>query len=482
MSRVTSAYIRTVYSSIAKRGVFLTTLESLINSSLDIVAKITSLKSFSKSTILSYFKLIKYGVLTVESDGSLLEFGEPYILESDGFPRELKASIKVLDECFWIRLFMHPDFGFADAYMLKLIDVDSLSSIFKMFILNRKLLGEMKTYLALLVHGISHLYSCAIFDKEAGGHIGDLKEARPIAPPRNLADPGLRSVPPDDLERGQMVKLHLIAKKARIRKGSRVLDIGGGWGSFAILAAKEYGAVVDTLTISESQKVAADLLVAAQGLSEQISVHLMDYRDMPPHFENAFDAVISIGVTEHIGFEFLNLWFEKIAWAMKPRNSFKVFTMSTVPDTRWSQFRGEVDFFRKYIYPGAALSSPKTLVNAITDAGLNIVSIDDLSPHYTRTAREWGYRFARNFDTHIKPALERHDPQITEEGIEIFRRKWTCMWCLPFNFMDAVDAPFWFVCLLDYFAYCEGGFALRCIYDQLFVASPEVREFNVFPL
>ncbi|KAH0586752.1 hypothetical protein H2248_007963 [Termitomyces sp. 'cryptogamus'] len=486
MSRVTSAYIRTVYSSIAKRGVFLTTLESLINSSLDIVAKITSLKSFSKSTILSYFKLIKYGVLTVESDGSLLEFGEPYILESDGFPRELKASIKVLDECFWIRLFMHPDFGFADAYMLKLIDVDSLSSIFKMFILNRKLLGEMKTYLALLVHGISHLsnlrfantllgsksnisvhydlpeglftgflswdltYSCAIFDKEAGGHIGDLKEARPIAPPRNLADPGLRSVPPDDLERGQMVKLHLIAKKARIRKGSRVLDIGGGWGSFAILAAKEYGAVVDTLTISESQKVAADLLVAAQGLSEQISVHLMDYRDMPPHFENAFDAVISIGVTEHIGFEFLNLWFEKIAWAMKPRNSFKVFTMSTVPDTRWSQFRGEVDFFRKYIYPGAALSSPKTLVNAITDAGLNIVSIDDLSPHYTRTAREWGYRFARNFDTHIKPALERHDPQITEEGIEIFRRKWTY-----------------------YFAYCEGGFALRCIYDQLFVASPE---------
>ncbi|KAG6901332.1 hypothetical protein C0995_013483 [Termitomyces sp. Mi166 len=504
MSRVTSTYIETVHSSIANRSVFLTAIESLINGCLDTVAqtKAGSVKSFAKSTILSYFELIKYGVLTVESDGSLLEFGEYYVLESDGFSRELKASIKVLDESFWIRLFMHPDFGFADAYMLKLIEVDNLSSIFKMFILNRKILGEMKSYLAPLLHRISYFsnlrfantllgsksnisvhydlpqelftgflswdltYSCAVFDKEAGGHIGDLKEARPIAPPRNLADPDFRSIPPDDLERGQMAKLHLIAKKARIGKGSRVLDIGyellrlnrgtylpsvlpriaeGGealpsWSAFGLShAAKEYGAIVDTLTISEAQKTAADALIAAQGLSEQITVHLMDYRDMPAHFKNAFDAVISIGVTEHIGFEFLGLWFKKIAWAMKPQNSFKVFTMSTVPDTRWKQFRS-----------GAALSSPKTLVNAITDAGLNIVSIDDLSPHYTRTAREWGYRFARNFDTHIKPALQKHDRHITDEGLEIFRRKWTY-----------------------YFAYCEGGFALRCIYDQLFVTSPE---------
>ncbi|KAG6830682.1 hypothetical protein H0H87_007338 [Tephrocybe sp. NHM501043] len=451
--------------------------------------------SVTKSTIISYLRRIKYGTLMLESQGAAHEFGEHYILDSDGMPRALTASIKVLDESFWIRLFMHPDFGFAgvlsllnyfstkalpiqDAYMLHLIEVDSLTSVFK----NQPTIREhssgvqkqhiVRNHYGDLPYSVQPNYSssvhydlpedlftgflswdltCAIFDAEAGSHTGDLREERPIAPPRNIADPLGRQIPPDDLERGQMAKLHLIAKKARIGKGSRVLDIGGGWGSFSILAAKEYGAIVDTLTISESQKAAADSIIAAHGLSSQITVHLMDYRDMPPHFENAFDAVISIGVTEHIGFEFLNGWFKKIAWAMKPQNSFKVFTMSTVPDTRWKQFRGEVDFFRKYIYPGAALSSPRTLVNAITDAGLNIVSIDDISPHYTRTAREWGYRFGRNFDSHIKPALQRHDPQITEEGLEIFRRKWTY-----------------------YFAYIEGGFALRCIYDQLFVTSREV--------
>ncbi|KAG6840638.1 hypothetical protein C0991_005403 [Blastosporella zonata] len=447
MSRVTSTYIETVHSSTANRGFLLNAIEYLINGSLDIVAqtKVGSVQSFgrlnsnnpvaavivevffaAKSTIISYFKRIKYGVLTLECDGVVHEFGEHYVLESDGLPRELKASIKVLDQSFWIRLFMHPDFGFAGLpSQLSLKHDATFSCLLQMFIMNRKNLAEMKTYLAPLIHAIS--YFCAIFDAEAGGHTGDLKEPgrRPIAPPRNVADPLGREILSDDLERGQMAKLHLVAKKARIRKGSRVLDIGGGWGSFAILAAKEYGAIVDALTISDTQKVAADAIIAAHGLTDQITVHLMDYRDMPPHFESAFDAVISIGVTEHIGSEFLNGWYKKIAWAMKPQDSFKVFTMSTVPDTRWKQFSGEVDFFRKYIYPGAALSSPRTLANAITDAGLNIVSIDDLSPHYTRTSREWGYRFSRNFDSHIKPALKKHDPSITEEGLEIFRRKWT---------------------------------------------------------
>ncbi|KAJ8486862.1 hypothetical protein ONZ45_g14519 [Pleurotus djamor] len=171
---------------------------------------------------------------------------------------------------------------------------------------------------------------------------------------------------------------------------------------------------------------------------------------MPKEWEASFDAVISIGVTEHIGAEFLDTWFRQISWAMKPENSFKVFTMTTVPDTRWDQFKNEVDFFRKYIYPGAMLGSVKTLVNSITAAGLNIESIDDISPHYTRTAREWGYRFERNWESHIKPAFKKHDASLTEEALEIFRRKWRY-----------------------YFAYCEGGFALRCIYDHLFVTTRE---------
>ncbi|KAL0960678.1 hypothetical protein HGRIS_005707 [Hohenbuehelia grisea] len=488
MSKSTSEYISTAHWSSSAQGLVSNLVQHGLNSAQDMLARVSlrgRLRTIAQTGILSTFENIKYGRLTVCTPEGTLEFGQPFLLQSDGVPRDLTARIDVMDEEFWTRLFLHPDFGFADAYMLHMIEVDSLENVFRMFILNRKHLGEMHSLVSPILRAFSFVansryanslsgskrnisvhydlpeelftgflswdmtYSCAIFDDEAGGHTGDLTSKRPIAPPRMVYLES-RSDPPDDLERGQLAKLHRIAQKARLKKGSRVLEIGCGWGSFAILAARHYGAIVDTLTISESQKVATEQNVSDAGLSDSITVHLMDYRDMPAIFHKAFDAVVSIGVTEHVGIEYLDTWFQKISWAMKSEDSFKVFTMSTVPDTRWLQYQSEVDFFRKYIYPGAALSTVGTLVNAITKVGLNVESIEDLSPHYTRTAREWGYRFQRNFDTHIKPAFKKQHPEISDEQLEIFRRKW-----------------------IYYFAYCEGGFALRCIYDHLFVVTRE---------
>ncbi|KAF9036358.1 S-adenosyl-L-methionine-dependent methyltransferase [Panaeolus papilionaceus] len=383
-------------------------------------------------------------------------------------------------------MLLHADFGFADAFMLGEIEVDKLNDVFKIFVLNRKSVGELSTHLTPIVRGISYIanlrlangltgsksnisahydlsndvfaaflswdltYSCAIFDDEAKGAVGDLIEQRPIAPPRKHYNEE-RTIPMDDLERGQLAKLHLIAQRAQIRPGSRVLEIGCGWGSFAILAAGTYGATVEALTISDEQKIAIDRNVADAGLSHVINVHVMDYRQMPEHFHHAFDAVVSIGVMEHVGIEFMKGWFDKMSWAMKPENSIKVFTMSTVPDTRWHQYSTEVDFVRKYIYPGGQLSSVKTLLNDITAAGLNIESIENIGPHYARTLREWGYRFDRNFDSHIKPALLKQYPKLTDEDILIFQRKWQY-----------------------YFAYSEAGFALRSVSDHVFTTTREV--------
>ncbi|KAJ6604982.1 S-adenosyl-L-methionine-dependent methyltransferase [Mycena sp. CBHHK59/15] len=293
-------------------------------------------------------------------------------------------------------------------------------------------------------------YSGAIFDQEAKGAWGDLIEERPIAPPRTSYHQE-RTMPADDLERGQLEKLHRMIRRARIKAGCRVLEIGCGWGSFAILAAGTYGATVDTLTISVEQKVAVDKTIADAGLSHMITVHVLDYRAMPADFEHAFDAVVSIGVMEHVGIEFMQGWFDKMAWAMKLQNSFKVFTMTTVPDSRWEQYSTEVDFIRKYIYPGGQLSSLRTLVDHIANAGLNLETVENIGPHYPRTLREWSYRFQRNFDLHIVPGLRTRHPDLKDEDIDIFRRKW-----------------------IYYFAYSEAGFALNNLADSMVVVTREV--------
>ncbi|KAF9267729.1 S-adenosyl-L-methionine-dependent methyltransferase [Marasmius fiardii PR-910] len=296
-------------------------------------------------------------------------------------------------------------------------------------------------------------YSCAVFDEESGGCIGDLVNERFIAPPCQPSEvfkDTCNDSPPDDLERGQIAKLRLLAKRARITERCRVLDVGCGWGSFAIFVAKEYGARVDAITISENQKLVAAERVEAAGLSDVITIHLMDYREMPESFHHSFDAVVSIGVMEHVGVEFMDQWFRQMSWVMKPENSVKAFTMTTVPDTRWEDYSRDVDFIRKYIYPGGQLSSVANLVKSCTKAGLNVESVENIGPHYARTLREWRYRFERNFESHIRPALHDRYPSLTSADVEIFRRKW-----------------------IYYFAYCEAGFGIHVLSDHVFTLTRE---------
>ncbi|KAF5329642.1 hypothetical protein D9619_009268 [Psilocybe cf. subviscida] len=273
-------------------------------------------------------------------------------------------------------------------------------------------------------------YTCAIFDDELNGPTGDLLDARPIAPPR-ICYSRERLCPADDLERAQMAKMRFVCRRARIRSDSRVLEIGCGWGSFAIFVAATYGASVEALTLSAEQGRFAEQNVKHAGLSHLVTIHVCDYREMPKSFHRAFDAVVSLGVMEHVGSEYMGAWFKKVEWAMKPTE--------------------EVDFVKKHIFPGGQLSSIKTLVGHIVDAGLNVVSIDEIGPHYARTLREWRNRFERNFDSHIRPALVEKYPDMSEGDVRVFQRKW-----------------------MYYFTYCEAGFATRSIQDHIVVCSREV--------
>lgn len=269
-----------------------------------------------------------------------------------------------------------------------------------------------------------------------------------------------RQTPVDELEQAQYKKLELIIKRANIRPGHRVLEIGTGWGSFAMQAVKMTGCIVDSVTLSVEQKALAEQRIAEAGLAGNITVHLLDYRDFPDSWTDRFDRVCSIEMLEAVGIEFLPTYFSCVDRVLKQDGGMAVFQCITMPEVRFDSYIKGVDFIRKWIFPGGVLPSVTSLVNGATNGSQGRLILDtvlSIGPHYSRTLREWKDRFEANFDNVIRPALLRdHEdirslPQKEKDiEVEVFRKKW-----------------------IYYFVYCEVGFTHRVIGDHILAFTRE---------
>jgi cyclopropane-fatty-acyl-phospholipid synthase len=177
-------------------------------------------------------------------------------------------------------------------------------------------------------------YSCAIF-KDLDG---DIKRDRlNRTPPDNVSLPlaPCLDIEPDELQEAQIRKLNHIIRKAGIFPRQRILEIGSGWGSLAILIASSVvGTSVESITLSVQQQELATERIKAAGLQDRITVHLMDYRNMPPEWKGAFDRVISIEMIEAVGAEFLETYWTTIDWAMKKKGGAGVVQVITLPESR----------------------------------------------------------------------------------------------------------------------------------------------------
>jgi cyclopropane-fatty-acyl-phospholipid synthase len=158
----------------------------------------------------------------------------------------------------------------------------------------------------------------------------------------------------ESLETAQYRKLDRIIRQARITSEDRVLEIGSGWGSFAIRAATKTGCRVTTLTLSIEQKVLAEERIKAAGLQDRISVVLCDYRQHVP--EKLYDKIVSIEMIEAVGREFLETYFAKVNDFLKEEGGIAVFQVITMPETRYERYCKEVDFIRKWVEPPFFLS------------------------------------------------------------------------------------------------------------------------------
>jgi cyclopropane-fatty-acyl-phospholipid synthase len=229
----------------------------------------------------------------------------------------------------------------------------------------------------------------------------------------------------EDLESAQKRKLTSIIQKARIDSSHHVLEIGSGWGGFAIEAVRQTGCRVTTITLSREQKKLAEERIRAAGLSERIKVQLCDYREI----RGRFDRIVSIEMLEAVGHEFHSAYFAALNRLLHP-GGLAVLQVITMPDFRYPTYIRTGDWIQKYIFPGCAVPSLAALAKAMADASqLQVESLENIGPHYAPTLAHWRERF-----------LDRKADILALGYDERFLRTWHY-----------------------YFAYCEAGFARRAI-------------------
>jgi cyclopropane-fatty-acyl-phospholipid synthase len=193
------------------------------------------------------------------------------------------------------------------------------------------------------------------------------------------------------LEEAQRTKLELVCTKLALQPGMRVLDVGCGWGSFALHAAREHGVHVTGITLSEPQAMLARQRAAEAGLAEQIDIRVMDYREIAGE---TFDAIASIGMVEHVGSVNIDAYMAKLASLLKPGGR--------VLNHGIARLRvGEPEagaFSERYVFPDAAPLHVSRIQLAVERAGLHTRHVEDFPDDYARTLLEWQRRFESNLE------------------------------------------------------------------------------------
>ncbi len=197
------------------------------------------------------------------------------------------------------------------------------------------------------------------------------------------------------LEEAQWAKHDLVARKLALKPGMRLLDVGCGWGGMARHAAKHYGVQVVAVTLSRQQAEWGAKAVADQGLSELVEIRHGDYRDVP---EDGFDAVSSIGLTEHIGVKNVPSYFSFLASKLRPQGRMLNHCITRPRTTDHATTDGFID---RYVFPDGELTSVATLAGHMQAAGLEVRHEETLREHYAMTLRDW----CRNLDAHWDEAV-----------------------------------------------------------------------------
>jgi cyclopropane-fatty-acyl-phospholipid synthase len=318
--------------------------------------------AIARPTVLSHFATIEFGTLEIidEPRGERLLFGSTDNPPMNS-PAPPHAVLIITSPTFYLRLFLLADMGFAASYLLHEVRSPDLTAFFRLFILNRARLGSGATWWAssLLTGALSRAGPAitntgtnALLNAAAHYDLGNDMFAAFLSSDMTYSCPIWATHPTkklreeetweEGLEAAQMRKLRRVVDAARIRTGDHVLEIGTGWGSFAVEAVKRTGCRVTTVTLSREQKAWAEEKVRLEGLQKSIEVLLADYREVP-EVKGGYDKIVSIEMLEAVGKEFLATYFAQVQRLLKREGGVAVFQCIIMPEGRQRAYeaRGE---------------------------------------------------------------------------------------------------------------------------------------------
>ncbi|MGN7251988.1 class I SAM-dependent methyltransferase [Arthrobacter sp. SAFR-014] len=198
------------------------------------------------------------------------------------------------------------------------------------------------------------------------------------------------------LEEAQEEKLDLVCRKLGLQPGQRLLDVGCGWGSFALHAAERYGVTVVGITISTEQAELVRKRVAEAGLTDRVEIRVQDYREID---DGPFDAISSIGMSEHVGREQLNRYVSQLHSLLRPGGRMLNHAIS------WNAGHTEDDpdsFIPRYVFPDGQMLSLSEVMTALEGGGFEVLDVEALRRHYALTLRAWVKNLEENWDEAVR--------------------------------------------------------------------------------
>jgi cyclopropane-fatty-acyl-phospholipid synthase len=357
----------------------------------------------------------------------------------------LSATINVHDARFYSELAFGGSIGAGEAYMQGYWSVDDLTALMRILLQNRDVLDGMEQGLARLVAPLQKVLHWTSRNTRDGSRRNiqahyDLGNDffQLFLDPTMMYSSAVFEQADMTLEQASIAKLDRICRKLDLKPGERVMEIGTGWGGFAMHAARHYGCYVTTTTISRQQHEFARSRIAAAGLTGQIELLLTDYRDLT----GQYDKLVSIEMIEAVGHQYYDAYFQKCSELLKPEGAMLLQAI-TIADQRYEAAKRSVDFIQRYIFPGSCIPSVTAINQALTRVtDMRLYHLEDIGPHYATTLRRWRKRFEANLDA------------VRVLGYpETFIRMW-----------------------MFYLCYCEGGFIERVIGDvQMLLVKPQAR-------